>query len=134
MIFLDTSAIYALADGSDLNHGRALELFGHAIDADEAFLIHSYVLVESTALLQHRLGLDSALRFLQDVDGFQSHWVTAEDHAEAVVILRERRRRGLSLVDCVSFVVMGRYQVVDALAFDSDFEREGFVLYSGPTS
>ena len=92
MIFLDTSAIYALADESDSNHGRALELFGHAIDADEALLIHSYMLVESTALLQHRLRLDSALKFLQDIGGFQSHWVTAEDHEEAVVILRETEK------------------------------------------
>ena len=32
----------------------------------------------------------------------------------------------MSLVDCVSFVVMRRYGVKLCLAFDVDFEREGF--------
>jgi len=43
--------------------------------------------------------------------------------------LEERNRRGLSLVDCASFVVMRRYGIEEAFAFDEDFEKEGFRLY-----
>ena len=129
MIFLDTSAIYALADTRDSNHDLAVDLFQHVLESGEEILAHSYILVEAAALLQRRLSLDSSLRFLRDSAAFQIHWIEAGDHQRAVSLLKERGRRGLSLVDCVSFVVMRRYDVEKALAFDPDFEREGFVLY-----
>ena len=132
MIFLDTSAIYALADRGDPNHGDALVAFRRVLEDGEDILVHSYVLVEATALLQRRLGLDSALRFLQDSQGFHVHWISSRHHEEAVKLLDERGRRGLSLVDCASFAIMRHYQVNRALAFDADFEQEGFVLYREP--
>ena len=132
MIFLDTSAIYALADTGDPNHNQALSLFASVVEEGQGILTHNYVVVESAALLQSRLGMNSALRFLVDVNDFQVHWITSDDHQRAVSLLTERARRGLSLVDCVSFVVMGQYGVEQALAFDRDFEREGFRLYPGP--
>ncbi|MBI4201445.1 MAG: PIN domain-containing protein [Chloroflexi bacterium] len=132
MILLDTSAIYALADTADPNHSRAIELFGHALEADEGVLVHSYILVEAAALIQHRLGLSNALRFLRETSAFQLHWMGAQDHQRAVQLLQERGRRELSLVDCASFVVMSDYAVEEALAFDPDFEREGFALYKQP--
>ena len=130
MIFLDTSAVYALADSQDSNHGRAVELFRSALDAGEGLLVHSYVLVEAAALLQRRLGLRRALEFLHDSDAFQVHWISLEDHGRAAELLADLGRRGVSLVDCASFVVMRQYGVSQALAFDADFEEQGFALYS----
>ena len=120
--------IFALADVSDPNHVRAIALFKSALDSGEPLLVHDYIIVEATALLQRRLGADAALQFLSDSTAFQIHWLTAEDHQEAVDLLRLRRRRDLSLVDCASFVIMHRYAISEALAFDADFEREGFAL------
>lgn len=131
MIFLDTSAIYALADEGDPNHERAKRLFQQALAAEEDLLIHNYILAESTALLQTRLGLEQALRFLRESESFYIHWLTDQDNKKGVDLLSKRRRRGLSLVDCVSFIVMRRYRVKKALAFDPDFQREGFQLYKG---
>lgn len=133
MILLDTSAIYALADRADPNHKDARRLFRQALEASEDLLVHSYILIESAALIQNRLGLDQALRFLQESERFSVHWVTPVDHREGVDLLRKRGRRKLSLVDCVSFVVMRRLGVKRALAFDPDFEREGFRLYKSAT-
>lgn len=134
MIFLDTSAIYALADRGDPNHSQAAAAFQRLLEDGEEALVHSYVLVESAALLQRRLGLDSALQFLQESRAFQVHWVGSHDHEQAVELLKERGRRGLSLVDCASFAVMRHYQVDQALAFDADFESEGFALYRVPAA
>lgn len=129
MIFLDTSAIFALSDRTDLNHAVAIAAFRRLLDEGEEILTHSYVLVESTALLQRRLGIESALGFLDDSKGFEVHWMNSQDHEQAVELLAERKRRGLSLMDCASFLVMRRHQVNVALAFDTDFEAEGFALY-----
>ena len=129
MIFLDTSAIYALADRGDPNHGEALAMFRRLLEDGEVVLVHNYILVEAAALLQRRLGLGSALQFLQDAQDFQVHWISSRDHEEATRLLEERGKRGLSLVDCASFAIMRHYQVTQALAFDADFEQEGFIPY-----
>ena len=85
--------------------------------------------MEVAALLQRRLGRASALQFLYDAGGFKVHWVSPEDLQRAVNILDDRGQQDLSLIDCMSFEIMGQYQVTEALAFDADFEKAGFVLY-----
>ena len=126
MIFLDTSAVLALADTRDSHHEKAVASLQSIVSVGEALLTHNYVLVESAALLQNRLGLESSLAFLSDAERFTIHWVSPSDHAAAVEMLAERNLRGLSLVDCMSFVVMRQYSVNTALAFDADFESAGF--------
>lgn len=129
MIFLDTSAIYALADKADPNHGDAYKKFNHALKAGEIFLVHNYVLVESAALLQARLGVQPALAFLNDAKAFDVEWVDGALHQEALKELESTAKRGISLVDCTSFVVMRRRGVKKILAFDTDFQDQGFTIY-----
>ena len=129
MIFLDTSAIYALADKADANHANAYKKFDLALKAGESFLLHNYVLLESAALLQSRLGLQSALAFLRDARAFDTEWVDLALHQEALNEFEKNERRGISLVDCMSFVVMRRRGVKKILAFDTDFQEQGFTIY-----
>lgn len=129
MIFMDTSAIYALADKSDPNHATAYKKFDLASKSGEIFLLHNYLLVESAALLQARLGLPSALLFLKDAKSFEVEWVDMELHEEAVRELERIGKRGISLVDCTSFIVMRRRGVEKVLAFDPDFSNQGFTIY-----
>ncbi len=129
MIFLDTSAIYALADKSDPNHAAAYKKFDLASKSGETFLLHNYILLESVALLQARLGLPLALLFLQDAKSFEVEWVDKEGHEEAEKELEKIGKRGISLVDCTSFVVMRRRGLKKVLAFDPDFQDQGFSLY-----
>ena len=114
MIFLDTSAIYALADANDLHHSEASEMFALAFSNNEDILLHNYVLIESAALLQRRLGLDVALQFLDQMISIQTHWIDNEDHAQAITLLRGGDNRGLSLVHCGSFVGLRRYGRIQA--------------------
>ena len=131
MIFVDTSAFYSASDEGDPNHSRALALFQRAVEHGEALLTHNYAVVETEALLQKRMGLDVGLDFLADLARFRVHWVNAGEHERAVELLANRARRDLSVVDCASFIVMREEGATHALAFDGDFEREGFVLYTG---
>lgn len=128
MIFLDTSAIYAMADKSDPNHSSACEKFDVALDGGERFYTHNYVLVESVALLQSRLGIQVALLFLEEAKAFETEWVDEALHEEARGELEKIGKRQVSFVDCVSFAVMRRKGVETALAFDSDFAEQGFSL------
>ncbi len=126
MIFLDTSAAYAAIDAADPNHREAAERLQAALQQRIPVLTHNYVVLESTALIQRRLGLHAALSFLKDTRILKIHWVTQNEHNEAVQLLERRGKRNLSLVDCMSFVVMKQYGITTALVYDSDFQAEGF--------
>ncbi len=131
MILLDTSAIYALADSADRYHARAERLVTQLYQDGEQLVLHSYVLAEAATLIQRRLGLQRALRFLHQSHEFHLRWITETDHEAGVEILEQEGRRELSLVDCVSFAVMRSAGIDTAFAFDADFERAGFHLYNG---
>jgi predicted nucleic acid-binding protein len=129
MIFLDTSAIYALADKSDPNHATAYEKFQNGLKSGETFLLHNYILMESVALLQARLGLSSATLFLRNAKSFKVEWIDRDSHEEAENELERIGKRGVSLVDCTSFVVMRRKGIKKVFAFDPDFSDQGFTIY-----
>ncbi len=131
VVFLDTSAIFAAADRSDVNHAEATRRIAAALDARDELLLHNYGIVESAALLHRRLGSEAARRFLGTLGRFRIRWVDEPLHDKAVRRFVERRGR-VSLVDEVSFLVMREAEAKCALAFDKDFLREGFQLYPPP--
>jgi len=53
-------------------------------------------------------------------------WVDESLHARAFQRLELRGRRGLSLVDCSSFVVMEETGLRHVFTYDTDFADEGF--------
>ena len=129
MIFLDTSAIYAWADGADANHLRAVRRLQAILESGEELLTHNYVLVESMALLQSRLGLAAATKLAADSRLFAIDWVDDELHTAGISELQPSKKRQVSLVDHVSFLVMRRREVKTAFAFDPDFTSAGFQLF-----
>ncbi len=132
MIFLDTSLVYALADQRDPFHQVARGRFETALQSRRALVTHSYVLVESMALLQRRLGRQAALQFSRDSSAFEIEWVSAALHGEAVRALAAGA--GTSLVDQVSFAVMRRRGIGEALTLDTDFVTAGFRLFGAHAS
>jgi uncharacterized protein len=126
-VFIDTSAIYALADRSDPNHDRAVEILDAIAERGDALLTHSYILVESVALIQRRLGSAVAIEFLENALAvFEIVWIESSLHMLALEHLGSSPRRHVSFVDRVSFVVLKEKGVGSAFAFDDDFRREGF--------
>jgi predicted nucleic acid-binding protein len=130
MTFVDTSAIYAWADISDRNHSAAVRHLDTVLQAGEDLLTHNYVLVEAMALLQARLGLAAANKLARDSAAFDIEWVDEALHNEGVRELERSRKRGVSLVDHISFLVMRRRGLTTAFAFDPGFAAAGFRLLS----
>lgn len=131
MIFLDSSAIYALADRNDANNAEAVRLFNTAIAQDEQFILHNYILVEATALLHKRLGKQSAEQFLRDATGFTTIWLDDAMHMHAVQCFAQVASPKISFVDAVSFYLMVRHRITHYLGFDKHFIQEGFRPYTG---
>ena len=132
MTFLDTSAIYALADRADPRHEAAGACLRDLLARQEVLLTHNYVLLESMALVQARLGHAAAVKLAQSRHAFRIAWVDEIIHAGAEKDLEASGRRHVSLVDQVSFHVMRQHHVTDAFAFDPDFSRHGFRAIPGP--
>ena len=129
--FVDTSALYAILDRDDANHRRAGVVWHRLLEDEQLILTSNYILVETSALVQHRLGLQ-AVRTLYDslVPVLNVHWVSEEEHGAAVTALMVAGRRRLSLVDCTSFEVMRRLDVAKSFAFDRHFRDRGIELLS----
>ena len=127
MIFVDTSAFYALLDGDDGEHSRALKLWEGEPPGEGSLVTTNYVVLESMALLQSRLGMP-AVRIFHDaiLPVVRMEWIDEVIHAQAVSAFIATDRRGLSLVDLSSFATMRRLGIRSAFTFDRHFRQYGF--------
>jgi predicted nucleic acid-binding protein len=126
-VFVDTSALLAVLHAGDESHATAARTFRSLLDAREGLVTTNYVLVETTALLQHRYGLDAVRRFQNDVIPIMDVvWVDAELHREGAAAVLTAGRRELSLVDCTSFACMRGRGITRAFHFDRHFRTQGF--------
>jgi predicted nucleic acid-binding protein len=125
--FVDTSAFYGVLDKSDANHNKAAEIWRELLARDALLITTNYVIIECFALMQNRLG-KNATRMFQDhiLPVLSIQWVNESDHLRGVSAFLTASRRKLSLVDCVSFVIMRDLGLKDVFCFDKDFEKEGF--------
>lgn len=128
-MFVDTSALYALLSRTDENHRAAAAAFPE-LRRRGPLVTHNYVVVEAAALVHRRLGSAAVRALLDDLlTPVEVVWVDPDLHAVAqAVFLAGARRRGVSLVDRVSFETMRRHGIAAAFAFDPDFASEGFEL------
>ena len=89
----------------------------------------NYVLLETTALLQHRFGIEAVRLFQNDIlPVVEAVWVDEAIHAQALSALLVANRRRLSLVDCSSFELMHRLGLELAFTFDPHFREQGFTV------
>lgn len=127
--FVDTSVFYGALDTGDAHHDQARAVLAPVLEQREEVLTHSYVVVETTALLQRRIGLEAVRRFHQELlPACSVVFVDEAVHRAALTVLFATGRRDLSLVDCVSFEVMRREGIEVAFAIDHHFAEQGFTV------
>ena len=126
-LFVDTSAIVAIVDAGQDRHADAAAAWEVALESGRALYTSNYVLVETFALVQRRLGL-AACREVSTalVPLLSPLWVDENLHEIALAAVFAADSRSLSLVDCTSFEIMRRHGLEEALTLDRDFARQGF--------
>jgi predicted nucleic acid-binding protein len=128
-VFVDTSAFLAVMDADERNHRSAKMLWHRLLSSGESLVSTNYVLLETSAVIQHRFGFGAAREFEGAVVPILSvQWVGEEVHRAAVNSLLVSARRKLGLVDCVSFEVMRRLGIQKVFAFDPHFKEQGFTV------
>ena len=128
-IFIDTSAFYAILDRDDANHASAADTWLRLLRDEQALLTSNYVLLETSALLQNRLGIAALRAFHQDVVPLlQIDWVSEERHYSGVEAALAASRKHLSVVDCIAFQTMRENGVRTAFCFDRHYAEQGFAI------
>jgi len=128
-VFADTSGLFALMVKNDAMHVRSRENFTYFAQQSVQILTSSFVLVETAALLQRRIGLNPVhdLHF-KILPLLEVIWVDSEWYGRAMQRLLVQGNRNVSLVDCLSFEIMEARDITVAFAFDRHFEANGFTL------
>jgi predicted nucleic acid-binding protein len=131
MILADTSAFLAILDRQDDDNARVGAAWTDLVEREQ-IVTHSYVVGETVALVQARLGLLAVERFRDVIEPLlEIVWVDQELHDLAMTATLTAARRKVSLIDHTSFVVMRRLGMMRALALDRHFAEQGFELVPG---
>jgi uncharacterized protein len=128
-VFVDSGGFFAHLVKEDALHGRARDLFAQAEREHWDLITTNAVVYETHALLTNRArdGREAGLRFLDHIQrGLCAvAYVTRDDERSAIAILREHQDKMYSLCDALSFVIMERLDIADAIAFDRHFREYG---------
>jgi predicted nucleic acid-binding protein len=128
-VFIDTGAFFAHLIADDIDNPHARRAFEQARLDSWLLITTNAVVFETYALLVNRArnGRAFAIAFLDALDlGFcEVVRVTREDEAAAIALVRAHEDKTYSLCDAMSFVVMERMNITDAIAFDRHFAEYG---------
>jgi uncharacterized protein len=142
VIFLDTGFLFAYMSEEDENHERVCQVMEsyRGSRLSDLLLTTNHVVAEIITLLRARghrdpgMSHDLAVRVGEQIFAGlfgRIHQATAEEEREAFAYLTKHRDKRYSFVDCLSFVVMDKLGIQEALAVDRDFTHR-FVARPGP--
>ena len=128
-VFVDTSGFFALLVEEDQFHHYARRLFQRANAERWRLVTTNVVVIETYALLlvRSRGSRHDALRFLDVIekDAYQVERIRKTDEARAITLVRAHQDKTYSLCDALSFIVMERLRLTEAIAFDRHFRSYG---------
>ena len=128
-IFADTAGLFALLVQNDYMHIRAKQNFAYFTQHSAQLLTSSFVLVETSALLQRRVGLAAVHDFQSKIIPLlEIIWVNGDWYTLAIQRLFALNNRNISLVDCLSFEIMESEELTTVFSFDKHFAENGFVI------
>jgi predicted nucleic acid-binding protein len=133
--FLDTGFLFALVSKKDAHHTRVVEVFRTFRDLTLAdhLLTTNHVIAE-TITLSLKIGHDRATQIGEQLYAeklARIHWASPEEERAAFAYFERHQDQAYSFVDCLSFVVMEKLGIDEALAVDSDFTHR-FTARPGP--
>lgn len=126
-VFADTYYFLALLNSKDPAHSRSVE-FTLAFDGE--MTTTAWVLTELADALNDPPNRPKFVETMNQLRNNQQARIIAPDvdlFDEGVELFRSRPDKKWSLTDCISFVVMTKHGISDALTGDHHFEQAGFI-------
>ena len=123
-VLWDSSAILALLDADDADHGRAVVVADRIVAERRPSFVTNYIEVEAHALLLRKLGRVIARQWLLS-GGLPVLRVLPQEEERARAILAAHADKDWSLCDAISFAVLDSRGARTAFTFDRHFRQYG---------
>lgn len=130
-VFVDTSALGALASKDEQYHMKVFEFFSEKYDPNSMRLVTTdYVLDELLTFMRCRKKqeLEEVLKFVKSlfVSEIEILGIGKDLFADALTLMATFDDQYFSCTDCVSFMVMKDMKINDVIATDKHFAIAGF--------
>jgi len=132
MLFIDTSAFIAVANGRDAHHKEAVDFLEEVQAGRTEFrrlLTTDYIIDETLTNIRFKVGHRQAVEWGRAIFGSHAVEKVQVDNkllSRAFEIFEKYRDKRLSFTDCTSFAVMEGMGIKKAFAFDNHFLALGF--------
>lgn len=129
MIFVDTGAFLARYIQRDQHHTAATELWRELRRDGRHCFTSNFVLDETITLLARRSTYHFAVERARNLLGSRSLSILRPDEGDETAALDRFRKyadQSVSFTDCISFVLMKKYNITCAFSFDRHFAIAGF--------
>ena len=123
-VLWDSSAILALLDADDADHGRAVAAANHIVAERRPSFVTNYIEAEAHALLLRKLGRTIARQWLL-TGGLPVVRALPQEEERAKAILATHVDKDWSLCDAISFAVLESRGARAAFTFDRHFRQYG---------
>lgn len=128
-LFVDTSGFYALLVQNDPQHTTASRTLRRAKAERRRLVTTDYVLDETATLLKARGAgrlVESLFERVLQSSACRVEWTDEKQFGIVRAYFLKHADQAWSFTDCLSFCVMKRYRLYDALTTDEHFEQAGF--------
>ena len=128
-LFVDTGFLVAIEMVADQHHAAAIASWQQIVRDPPQLVTTSFVLAELITFFASRGRHSKAVNVAENLKASSSVQLLHVDEAlfeAGFEYLKRRPDKRFSLTDCISFVVMNRLGIYQALAFDAHFEQAGF--------
>jgi uncharacterized protein len=123
-VLWDSSAILALLDADDADHGRAVAAADRIVAERRPSFVTNYIEAEAHALLLRKLGRAIARQWLL-TGGLPVLRAVPQEEERAKSILATHADKDWSLCDAISFAVLESRGARMAFTFDHHFRQYG---------
>jgi predicted nucleic acid-binding protein len=135
-IFVDTSGWLAAINHRDSHYHDMVQTYDNLVTKKTSFVTSNLVLAEMHALIVRERGANDGCSLLDAIYADPLYRVVSVDRdleSEATDRwLRRFTKSKFSLTDAVSFEIMRRERITEALALDHHFEVAGYGLLPSP--
>lgn len=128
-IFLDTAFAIALITPRDIFYEKARDLSKQLRTDNTPLITTRAILIEIGNSLAKANTRKAAIEMLETIEADETITtvaITEELYADAFKLFNSRLDKEWELTDCISFIVMKRFGITEALTTDRDFEQAGF--------
>lgn len=128
--FLDTAFAIALISPKDALHAKAVELANQVEEGKTRLVTTRAIIIEIGNALAKESLRKSAVELIESLESDDTVTIlpiSEEVYKEAFRLFQSRLDKEWGLTDCISFVVMKKRGIINALTTDQHFQQAGYV-------